>query len=75
MFDTGRSSKECVWALKEYNFDVNGRVKGLMFHYEQEEYEFKQGEILYNFNGTDYQVIECFSEKTHRFTGTPGKIL
>lgn len=63
MFDTGRSSKECVRALKEYNLDVNGRVKGLMFHYEQEEYEFKQGEILHNFNETDYKVIECFSEK------------
>lgn len=72
---TRGSSKECVRALKEYNLDVNDMVKGLMFHYEQEKYEFKQGEILHNFNGTDYQVIECFSEKTHRFTGTPGKIL
>ena len=57
MFDTGWSSKECVWALKEYNLDVNGRANGLMFHYEQQEYEFKQGEILHNFNETDYKRV------------------
>ena len=52
-----------MWALEEYNLDVNGRVKGSMFYYEQEEHEFKQGEVLRNLNGTDYKVMECYSKK------------
>ena len=49
-------------ALEEYNLDVNGGMKGCMFHYEQEEHEFKQGEVLHNFNGTDYKVMERYSK-------------
>ena len=61
-FDREESSRECMWALEEYNLDVNGGVKGSMFHYEQEEHEFKQGEVLRNLNGTDYKVMECYSK-------------
>jgi len=61
-FDREESSVECMWALEEYNLDVNGEAKGSMFHYEQEGHEFKQGEILHNLNGTDYKVMECYSE-------------
>ena len=61
-FDREESSRECMWALEEYNLDVNGGVKGNMFHYEQKEHEFKQGEILRNLNGTDYRVVERYSE-------------
>lgn len=62
-FDRKESSVECLQALEEYNLDVNGGAKGFMFHYEQKEYEFKQGEVLHNFNGTDYKVMECYSKR------------
>ena len=61
-FDREESSMECIQALEEYNLDVNGGMKGCMFHYEQEEHEFKQGEVLHNFNGTDYKVMERYSK-------------
>ena len=61
-FDREESSKECMQALEEYNLDVNGAAKGSMFHYEQQEHDFKQGEILRNLNGTDYRVMECYSK-------------
>lgn len=62
-FDREESSRECMWALEEYNLDVNGAAKGFMFHYKQREHEFQSGEVLHNFNGTDYKVIECYSKK------------
>lgn len=62
-FDREESSRECMWALEEYNLDVGGGAKGFMFHYEKKEHDFKQGEILHNFNGTDYKVIECYSKR------------
>lgn len=61
-FDRQESSPECMQALEEYNLDVNGGAKGSMFHYEQKEHDFKQGEVLHNFNGTDYKVMECYSK-------------
>lgn len=61
-FDRQESSVECIQALEEYNLDVNGAAKGFMFHYEQMEHNYKQGEILHNFNGTDYKVMECYSK-------------
>lgn len=61
-FDREKSSRECMWALEEYNLDVSGGAKGFMFHYEQREHEFKQGEVLHNFNGTDYKVMERYSD-------------
>lgn len=61
-FDREESSRECMWALEEYNLDVNGVAKGFLFHYEQKEHDFKPGEVLHNFNGTDYKVIECYSK-------------
>lgn len=61
-FDREESSVECLWALEEYNLDTNGAAKGFMFHYEQKEHGFKQGEVLHNFNGADYKVMECYSE-------------
>lgn len=61
-FDGEESSRECLWALEEYNLDVNGGAKGNMFHYEQKAHDFKQGEVLHNFNGTDYKVMERYSD-------------
>lgn len=61
-FDREESSVECLSALEEYNLDTNGAAKGFMFHYEQKEHGFKQGEVLHNFNGADYKVMECYSE-------------
>lgn len=61
-FDREKSSRECLWALEEYNLDVNGGAKGFLFHYEQKEHAFQLGEVLHNFNGTDYKVMECYSK-------------
>ncbi len=61
-FDREESSVECLRALEEYNLDINGGAKGNIFHYEQEKHDFKQGEVLRNFNGTDYKVVERYSE-------------
>ena len=52
---------ECLQVLEEYNLDINGGAKGSLFHYEQREHDFKQGEVLRNFNGTDYKVMERYS--------------
>lgn len=60
-FDKKESSPECMQALEEYNLNINGGAKGFMFHYEQREHDFKPGEVLHNFNGTDYKVMECYS--------------
>lgn len=64
-FDKEESSVKCLQALEEYNIDVSGGAKGNIFHYEQEEHEFKQGEVLHNFNGTDYKVMECYSDNNY----------
>ncbi len=64
-FDREESSVECLQALEEYNLDINGGEKGNMFHYEQEEHDFKQGEVLHNFNGTDYKVMERYSANNY----------
>lgn len=60
-FDKEESSVECMQALEEYNLAINGAAKGAMFHYEQEAHKFKRGEVLHNFNGTDYRIMECYS--------------
>lgn len=61
-FNRKESSVECLQALEEYNLDINGRAKGFMFHYEKKEHEFKPGEVLRNFNGTEYKVMECYNK-------------
>ena len=62
-FDKEQSSSECMQALEEYNLDVTGGLKGSMFHYELKKQDFRQGDILHNFNGTDYRVMEKYTEK------------
>lgn len=62
-FDREESSQECMCALEEYNLNVNGAAKGFLFHYEKKEHEFQPGEVLHNFNGTDYKVMECYSKR------------
>ena len=46
--EAGGKQLEMYVMLEEYNMDVNGGAKGFMFHYEQKEHEFKQGEVLHN---------------------------
>lgn len=64
-FNREESSVECLQALEEYNLDINGGAKGSLFHYEQKEHDFKQGEVLRNFNGTDYKVMERYSANNY----------
>ncbi|MCM1159524.1 MAG: DpnD/PcfM family protein [Clostridium sp.] len=62
-FDREESSSECLRALEEYNLGTSGEAKGFMFHYEPKRHDFEQGEVLHNFNGTDYKVMECYSKR------------
>lgn len=64
-FDKEESSSECLWALEEYNLGTNGEAKGFMFRYEPKVHDFKPGEVLHNFNGTDYKVMECYSANNY----------
>ncbi len=61
-FDEAESSRECLEALKTRNMRTDGSSYGLNYHYEKAEKEFEQGEILHNFNGTDYRVVEKYSK-------------
>lgn len=62
-FDSKRSSSLCMEKLLTVGLDIKGRRKYRDFHYELQEAVFEQGEILHNFNGSDYRVMETLSPK------------
>ncbi|MBB5196293.1 hypothetical protein [Anaerocolumna cellulosilytica] len=62
-FDSERSSSLCMEKLMAVGIDTKGRRKYSGFHYELQEAAFEQGEILHNFNGSDYRVMETLSPK------------
>lgn len=59
--DPDRCSAECLRALEEYNYDRNGVSMGDSFRYEEQERCIVQGELLQDFEGTRYRVLECYS--------------
>lgn len=63
VFDASRCSEECFEVLKAYGIGMDGHSLFNSLHYEAKEYAFKQGEILHNFNGSDYRVLAVLSEK------------
>lgn len=59
--DVDRCSDECLRALEEYNYDRNGVSIGDSFRYEEREHCIERGELLQDFDGTGYRVLECYS--------------
>ena len=58
-FDKERCTKECLDVLTAYNMDYEGNPLIGALHYEKMEYDFRQGEVLHNLNGSDYSVLMC----------------
>ena len=56
-FDRGRCPAECLDVLRLYGMDCRGKPVFGNLHYECLPRSFKQGEILHNFNGSDYIVL------------------
>lgn len=62
-FDEERCSGECIDKLAELGMDTKGRVSIGSLSYKKLDTVFKQGQVLRNFNGRDYRVMEKLSEK------------
>lgn len=62
-FDEKNSTRECLDSLKELGIGTNGRIGGVPMHYEKLESRFTPGQILHNFNNSDYRVAECFTDR------------
>lgn len=60
--DPDRCSDECLRALEEYNYDRNGVSTGDSFRYEEQKRHIGQGELLQDFEGIPYRVLECYSQ-------------
>ena len=61
-FDKDRCTKECLDVLTAYNMDHEGHPLIGALHYEKMEYEFRQGEVLHNLNGSDYSVLMVLNQ-------------
>lgn len=57
-FASEMSSSLCLEKLTVIGLDTKGRKTSSGFHYEIQEAIFEQGELLHNFNGIDYRVME-----------------
>lgn len=62
-FDESISSKECLDKLNQIGLDTRGWSKGVGYHYEKREQEYRQGDVLRNLNHKYYRVMEKFSAK------------
>lgn len=62
-FDKGMCSGECLDKLSELCMDTKGNVNIFDLSYTEVYAAFEQGEILHNFNGSDYRVMERLSAK------------
>jgi hypothetical protein len=62
-FDETRSSWDCLETLGGIGIGTNGRGVGIQFHYQVVEQSISQGNILHNFNGRDYRVMEKLTQQ------------
>lgn len=62
VFDEARCTPECFGVLKSYGIGTDGHSLMHSLHYEPQEYDFCQGEILHNLNGSDYRVLSVLGE-------------
>ncbi len=63
LFDKGMCSGECLDKLSELGMDAKGKVNIGRLSYTRQDTVFEQGQILHNFNGSDYRVMEKLSER------------
>lgn len=57
-FDDKRCSVASLEILKGIGITTDGKGAGIQYTYEAVIKSFEQGEILHNFNGSDYRVLE-----------------
>ena len=62
-FSDEQSSEVCLEKMKTLGLNNKGWMTGLGYHYEKQEAEYYQGDILHNFNGNDYRVMEKLSDR------------
>ncbi|HKM35371.1 MAG TPA: hypothetical protein VJY54_11590 [Lachnospiraceae bacterium] len=62
-FDSEMCSKVCLEKLIVLGIDTRGLRLSTGFNYEVQETRFEQGQILHNFNGNDYRVMEKLSAR------------
>lgn len=62
-FDKDESSKECEPFLASIAMNMDGSSKELDMHYEQLDKKNYPGEIVHNFNGHDYRILEQIKDK------------
>lgn len=62
-FDEMMCSEVCLNKLKAIGMDMRGAIAGMGLHYEKKEARYEQGQILHNFNGRDYRVMEKLSAR------------
>lgn len=63
LFDKSMCSGECLDKLSELGMDTKGKVNIANLSYTKLYREFEQGEVLRNFNGRSYRVMEKLSER------------
>lgn len=62
-FDESMCSETCLNKLQAIGMDRRGVITGMGLHYEKEEARYEQGQILHNFNGRNYRVMEKLSAR------------
>lgn len=63
-FSEERSSEECLKHLKKVGIRLDGSLENInQMRYEKLEKTLKPGDVVHNLNGTDYRVLECYSDK------------
>lgn len=61
--DVDACSKECLELIDALNITMDGKQKGNAFHYEKGNRIYEIGEVIHNFNGNDYRVMERYTDK------------
>lgn len=61
-FDKDCCTKECLEVLTAYNMEQEGHPLIGALHYEKMQYDFRQGEVLHNLNGSDYSVLMVLNQ-------------
>ncbi len=62
-FDVENSSKECEGILNSVCLNMDGSSKELQMHYEELKVNKHPGENVYNFNGSNYKILEQIADK------------
>ena len=64
-FDKDDSSKECEGILNSICLNMDGSSKELKMHYEDMKVKNYPGEIVHNFNGHSYRILEKIADKNY----------